>query len=45
MEKVRRKLAVMERNPFTKISCNLFLRIKQQEEDEMRNIGDWDSEL
>jgi len=34
-----------KRNPFTKVSHNLFLRIKQQEEDEMGNIGDWDSEL
>jgi len=34
-----------KRNPFAKISCNPFLRIKQQEEDEMGNIGDWDSEL
>ena len=45
MEKVRRKLAAMKRNPFAKVSCNLFLRIKQQEEDEMENIGDWDNEL
>jgi len=34
-----------KRNPFAKISRNPFLWIKQQEEDEMRNIGDWDSEL
>jgi len=29
-----------KRNPFAKISCNLFLQIKQEEEDEMGNIGD-----
>jgi len=34
-----------KKNPFAKISCNPFLRIKQQEEDEMENIGDWDNEL
>jgi len=34
-----------KRNPFAKVSHNLFLQIKQQEEDEMENIGDWDSEL
>jgi len=36
-----------KKNPFTKISHNLFLWMKQQEkeEDEMRNIGDWDYEL
>ena len=34
-----------KRNPFAKVSCNPFLRIKQKEEDEMGNIGDWDSEL
>jgi len=32
-----------KKNPFTKVSHNLFLWIKQQEEDEMGNIGDWDS--
>jgi len=34
-----------KRNLFAKVSRNPFLRIKQQEEDEMGNIGDWDSEL
>jgi len=34
-----------KRNPFTKVSRNPFLWIKQQEEDKMGNIGDWDSEL
>ena len=32
-----------KKNPFTKVSRNLFLWIKQQEEDEMGNIGNWDS--
>ena len=34
-----------KRNPFAKISRNPFLQIKQQEEDEMGNIGDWNNEL
>jgi len=34
-----------KRNLFAKVSRNPFLQIKQQEEDEMGNIGDWDSEL
>ena len=36
-----------KRNPFTKVNHNLFLRMKQQEEegDEMGNIGGWDREL
>jgi len=34
-----------KRNPFAKVSHNPFLWIKQKEEDEMGNIGDWDSEL
>jgi len=34
-----------KRNLFAKVSHNPFLRIKQKEEDEMGNIGDWDSEL
>jgi len=37
----------MKRNPFTKVSHNPFLWIKQQEEkeDEMGNVGNWDNEL
>jgi len=34
-----------KKNPFAKISHNPFLWMKQQEDDEMGNIGDWDSEL
>jgi len=36
-----------KRNSFAKISHNLFLQMKQQEEeeDEMGNIGNWDNEL
>jgi len=34
-----------KRNPFAKVSHNPFLWIKQKEEDEMGNIGDWDSKL
>ena len=34
-----------KKNPFAKVSHNPFLQIKQQEDDEMGNIGNQDSKL